>query len=138
MGRFVIDTNVLSELSRPKPSQRVLDFLSASTDAWVCAATFHEMAFGVARMRDEARKLKISSFIDVFKSRFSGRIVPVDLDITETSGRLRAFAAIQGRTLTEMDSFMAATAAAKDAILATRNTKDFEQLGIGLVNPWTA
>lgn len=136
MSCFVIDTNVLSELSKPKPSEHVLKFLSSSTDAWVCAAAFHEMTFGVARMRDEGRKRKISEFIDTFKAHYAGRIVPVDLAIAEASGRLRAFVAAQGRTLTEMDSFMAATAAFKNATLATRNTKDFERLGIRIVNPW--
>lgn len=138
MTKYILDTNVVSELARPAPSPQVIAFLQREADLWMSTILFHELAYGLERVRDAARKPKLLAFIDAMKARFENRTLVVDMAVAETAGRLRAFAATRGRTLAPLDSLMAATAIAHDATLATRNTKDFLDLGIDVIDPWLA
>lgn len=136
MTKYVLDTNVVSELARPAPSLRVVAFLEREADLWMSTILFHELAYGLERVSDTNRKSKLLAFIDATKKRFEHRILVVDMIVAEEAGRLRAFAAAGGRTLAPLDSLMAATAMVHGATLATRNTKDFRDLGVGIVDPW--
>ena len=136
MTKYILDTNVVSELARPVPSLQVVAFLQREADLWMSTILFHELAYGLDRVNDAARKSKLLAFIDAMKARFKNRVLPVDMTIAESAGRLRAFAAARGRTLAPLDSLMAATAITHDATLATRDTKDFLDLGVDIVDPW--
>ena len=136
MVDYVIDTNVLSELSRAAPDPRVVTFLAGVSDAWISVIVFQEMSFGIWRMEDPQRRLRLFGFVEMYKARFKDRIVAVDLPTAEIAGRFRAAEAGFGRKLAHMDALIAACAFAKGATLATRNAKDFEYLGIPLFNPW--
>ncbi|RBP12958.1 hypothetical protein DFR50_113150 [Roseiarcus fermentans] len=135
---MALDTNVLSELMRIGPDPHVVDFVAQLDDPFVSAVVFHELAYGVARLPESDRKLRMVSEIEGFHSRYGERIIVVDYEVSQLSGRLRAKAQRLGRELKPMDSLIAASAVRAGAKLATRNTKDFEPLGIELVNPWTA
>ena len=78
----------------------------------------------------------LDSFIEQMKWRFQGRIVAVDAQLAEVAGRMRGAESIRGRALPVLDSFVAATAIAKDGTLVTRNVKHFTGLGFPVVNPW--
>ena len=132
----MLDTNVVSELARPAPSPQVIAFLEREADLWMSTILFHELAYGLERVRDTPRKSKLLAFIDAMKKRFEDRILVVDMTVAEEAGRLRAFAAAEGRTLAPLDSLIAATAMVHGATLATRNTKDFRDLGVDIVDPW--
>ena len=136
MTAYVIDTNVISELARPSPHSSVIAFLNNSSNVYVSAIVFHEIAYGIERMADDVRKARLLTFADMFKARFVGRILPVNTPVAETGGRMRAVAARKGRVLSPLDSLIAATAMMQGATLATRNIKDFEYLGIELLDPW--
>ena len=136
MTAYVIDTNVLSELARPVPAPSVIAFLNLASDSFVSTIVFHELAYGITRLADDARKARLTAFADAFKNRFAGRILPITVQIAEIAGRLRAVEANSGRVLSPLDSLMAATAVAQGATLATRNIKDFDRLGIALLDPW--
>lgn len=136
MTRYILDTNVVSELARSVPSPQVVAFLEREADLWMSTILFHELAYGLERVSDAPRKSKLLAFIDATKKRFEDRILVVDMIVAEEAGRLRAFAAAGGRTLVPLDSLMAATAMVHDATLATRNTKDFRDLGVDIVDPW--
>ncbi|WP_395678871.1 type II toxin-antitoxin system VapC family toxin [Inquilinus sp.] len=136
MTRYILDTNVVSELARPVPSPQVVAFLEREADLWMSTILFHELAYGLERVSDAPRKSKLLAFIDATKKRFEDRILVVDMTVAEEAGRLRAFAAAGGRTLAPLDSLMAATAMVHGATLATRNTKDFRDLGVDIVDPW--
>ena len=136
MVSYLLDTNVLSEAVRPKPSQNVLSFLSGETDLWLSVVVLHEIAYGAARVGDRSRQIGLQIWIDSIKVRFKGRIINVDEGIAETAGRLRGLALLRGRTLESLDSLIAATAMARSHTLATRNTRDFESLNVALRDPW--
>ncbi len=133
---YLLDTNIVSELVRPRPSPAVVAFLENETDLWLSAIVFHELAYGceLATLR---KKGELLTFISSIKQKFGQRVLSVDLEIAETAGRLRAFDAAQGRILHPLDALLAATAAARGLTLVTRNEKDFASLNIPLLNPWT-
>jgi hypothetical protein len=71
------------------------------------------------------------------KNRFGARVLAVDDNVAEMAGRLRAYAAAQGRVLAPLNSLIAATAASRGFTLATRNVRDFDCLDLKLFDPWT-
>lgn len=136
MAKILLDTNVLSELVRPKPEAKIQAFIRVQTDPIISALTIHELVFGAERASDPARRTKLLSWITGIRSQFAGRIVDVDADIAEQAGRLRAGAANQGANTDPMDALIAACAASKGATIATRNVRDFAPLGVTIIDPW--
>jgi toxin FitB len=134
----LLDTNVLSELVRPRPDARVIAFVASATSPLISVLTFHELTFGAARSQDPARRERLMAWIDTVRSRFAGRVVDVDADVAEIAGRLRAAASLDGRTADPIDALIAASALVRDAVIATRNVRDFEPLGVEWVDPWAA
>ncbi len=133
----MLDTNVLSELLRPGADRRVVAFIEEQQDPIVCAAVFHELTYGVELLPAGTRKARLSAGIETFRRRVRDRTIAMDAEIAEISGRLLAGEVRSGFALQPIDALIAASAIAASARLATRNTKDFERLGIELVNPWT-
>ena len=136
MTEVLLDTNVVSELMRKEPAQHVVAFIARCARPIVSAVVFHELAFGVARLREGIAKARLEDYLDRVQARFANRVVAIDATIAETSGRLRAAASRDGWVLSPIDSLIAASAINRSATLATRNTRDFERLGIPLVDPW--
>ncbi len=133
---FLLDTNVLSELMRPAPEPRVARFVAELEQPFVSAAVFHELAYGMELLPDGRRKKKMAAEIEAFRQRFVANTVRIDAETAFLSGKFRAAARFGGFLLTPMDALIAASAASVSAVLATRNTRHFEKLGIDLVNPW--
>ncbi len=139
---MILDTNVVSEPMRPSPSAAVMEWLSRQPVAghfFVTTVTMAEILFGVELLpRGKRRDNTLAQAQATFAEDFAGRILPFDEDAA------RAFAAIgpsrrgQGRPITDLDAQIAAIARSHGALLATRNTADFEGCGIRLVNPWLA
>lgn len=133
---YLVDTNVVSELTKRDPSPAVLDFLSENPDLFISVIVFHELEFGIHCASDAGRRAGLQAYAVSLRRQFVGRIIDVDLEIVEMAGRLRAFEKSTGRILAELDALIGATAMVKGCILATRNVKDFETLSIPLLNPW--
>jgi predicted nucleic acid-binding protein len=137
--KVLLDTNVLSEVRRPAPDPKVLDWLDTLDEdrAFISVASIAELGCGIARMDDGRRRAALSAWLaEDLPARFAGRIVPIDPAIAERWGDLMAQARQSGFALSVMDGFFAATALAKELMLATRNTKDFVPLGLSVFNPW--
>ena len=132
---FLLDTNVISELIRPRPDARVVRFLQRAVNPWLSTITFHELAYGAERS-PPARRAKLLAWIAEIGTEFAGRFAIVDNDVAERSGRLRALADAQGRPADPLDALIAASAQAKGLTIATRNVRDFEPFAIAVVNPW--
>jgi len=137
---LLLDTNVLSEVRRPAPNPKVLAWLDAIDEdrTFISVASIAELKRGVALMNDGRRRDALAAWLaEDLPARFTGRIVPIDPAIAERWGDLMAVARRSGFALSIMDGFFAATALAKEFVLATRNTKDFAALGVPLFDPWT-
>lgn len=136
MAIVLIDTNVLSELIRPRPEPSVVAFLADQLDPVVSAITIHELTFG-AEQAPVARRAKLLEWVEGVRTQFSDRIIPVTTDVATEAGRMRAAAARAGFTVEAVDSLIAASARSCNAVLATRNVRDFRPLGVPLVDPWS-
>ena len=135
MSGVLLDTNVLSELIRPKPDVKVVSFVSAQTDPFISVVTLHELTYGAERA-PPARRTKLIAWIASIRSQFAGRIVVIDENIAENAGRMRALAEAQGRPTEAVDALIAASALSRGATIATRNTTDFEPMGVAVIDPW--
>ncbi|TIR18785.1 MAG: type II toxin-antitoxin system VapC family toxin [Mesorhizobium sp.] len=138
--RLLLDTNVLSEVTRPAPNARVLEWLNGLDEdrSFISVVSIAEIRRGVALM-DEGRKREALAewLARDLPQRFEQRVLPVDESVALAWGDLMGLAKRSGRGLSSMDGLIAATAIAGELVLATRNTKDFDGFGIELFDPWT-
>jgi toxin FitB len=139
--RLLLDTNVLSEVTRPAPDARVLGWLDGLDEdrSFISVVSIAKIRRGVALM-DEGRKREVLAewLARDLPQRFEQRVLPVDEPVALAWGDLMGLAKRRGRGLSSMDGLIAATAIARELTLATRNTKDFEGFGLELFDPWTA
>ncbi len=136
---FLLDTNLISEWTEPKPDMGVIEWLAEADEdrLFISIATLAELRFGVERLPAGARRKRLDAWLsDELPARFEGRVLAIDSEIAHTWGQLMARAQAAGRTVGAMDGFIAATAACHDLTLVTRNIGDFEGLGVRLENPW--
>jgi hypothetical protein len=138
MSRVLLDTNVLSELVRPRPEPRVEAFVRAQADPLISVLTIHEISYGADRAPNPARRAKLIAWVAAIQSQFAGRIVDIDVDVAERSGRLRAAADAHGAPADPIDAMIAACALVRGAAVATRNVRDFAAFGVSVMDPWTA
>ncbi|RTM01898.1 MAG: type II toxin-antitoxin system VapC family toxin [Hyphomicrobiales bacterium] len=139
--RLLLDTNVLSEVTRPVPNARVLNWLDGLDEdrSFISVVSIAETRRGVALMDQGRKREALAEWLARdLPQRFEQRVLPVDESVALAWGDLMGVAKRSGRGLSSMDGLIAATAIAGQLILATRNTKDFEGFGIELFDPWTA
>jgi toxin FitB len=135
---YLVDTNVLSELRRRQADTRVVAWFQARPrqSLYLSVLSLGEIRKGVERLADKARQQSLLDWLEVeLPNYFLGRLLAVDAHTADRWGRLLGQA---GRPLPAIDSLLAATALQHDLALVTRNTKDFEGLGLSLINPWDA
>lgn len=133
---FIVDTNILSESTKPRPSAPVLGWLAAQPSFEVSAISLLEIEYGISRLAAGKRRDALVRWLDDLVSAPEVKIVPVDTAIARVAGRFRALAVASGRSRANSDLIIAATAHVTGASLVTRNTKDFEDLGVALLNPF--
>lgn len=136
---IVLDTNVLAELMRPRAEPRVVDWLDAQDTFAVTltAITVAEILHGIERMPDGRRKRAFAATAAaMFDEDFAGRILPFD-DAAAVHYAERVAACEKAERPVHMaDAQIAAICLHHQAKLATRNVKDFEALGIEIIDPW--
>ncbi|MBK6386050.1 MAG: type II toxin-antitoxin system VapC family toxin [Rhodoferax sp.] len=136
---YLIDTNVISELVRPKPDAIVLDWFSRTPDEalFLSALSLGEIRKGVEKLtnpEEAPRREKLRLWLEHdLRDWFGSRILPIGPDVADHWGRLLAQA---GRPVPAIDSLLAATALHHDLRLVTRNTRDFDYAGLEVINPW--
>jgi len=138
---IVLDTNVLSELIRGRSEARVVEWVDKQDVGMlaITSITVAELLYGVARLADGARKAELSSAVhELVRDDFSGRVLAFDGLAAEHYAELVAERERQGRPVSIADAQIAAICRHHDATLATRNTRDFDSTGIGIVDPWHA
>ena len=136
---ILLDTHVLSELMRPAPSPLVLAWLDAQTPdtLWLTSVSVAELLFGIARLPEGARKQAFAqAALGMLEEDFSNRVLGFDLEAASIFADLAAASERAGRPMGLADGQIAAICLAHNASLATRNVRDFDQLGLQLVNPW--
>lgn len=135
---YLLDTNVVSELTRPRPAPPVEAWFEEVADEalHLSVLTVGELRRGVERLPAGKRKEKLRYWLEhELPAWFGERLLPIDSAVADTWGRLQAGAE---RTLPAIDSLLAATALHHHLRLVTRNTADFAIDGLETVNPWAA
>jgi predicted nucleic acid-binding protein len=138
--RFLLDTNVVSEWTKPAPNRGLISWLAeVDEDRTVLSAiTIAELRYGIQRLPAGKRRRQLDDWLIADLSlRFAERILPVDAEVADLFGRLVDRSEKSGRPLGIMDAFIAATAELHQLTLVTRDTSDFVHLLPALINPWT-
>lgn len=136
---IVLDTNVLSEVLRPEPSSRVLEWLHSQprTRLFTTAITEAEVHFGVESLPAGRRRTALEAAITrIFETHFAGRVLPFDSVAALEYARLAAKRRLAGKPMSQADAQIAAIARSRGAGLATRNTADFADCDLDVIDPW--
>lgn len=136
---IVMDTNVLSELLRPKPDDHVVAWIAGQSRAalFTTTVTRGEISYGVQRLPDGQRKEKLRSAVRaIFDEDLAGRVLSFDNDSADLFAEIAASRHQAGKPISQFDAMIAAISRSRGASLATRNVKDFVDCGIEVVNPW--
>jgi predicted nucleic acid-binding protein len=138
---IILDTNVISELARINPEPNVVTWLDSQPGAEVAttAITAAELLYGVARLPDGRRRAALAETIGALITEdFADRVRPFDGPAAEQYAAVVVGREKKGRPISTADAQIAAICRVHSARLATRNTGDFIDTGIDLINPWNA
>jgi len=135
--KFLLDTNVISEIGKTNIDSRVLAYINEipPEDIFLSVISIGEIVKGIEKLPPGKKKDELSVWLDTqIPAMFKDRIISLDFDCMTEWGKLRARA---GRTLPIVDSLLAASALTHRLTILTRNTRDFEDIpGLSLINPW--
>jgi predicted nucleic acid-binding protein len=137
---FLLDTNVVSEWTKPCPNAGVVTWLAEADEdrVFISVVTLAELRHGIEKLPVGARRARLDAWLtEQLPARFEARILPVDAGTANVWGRVMARGKAEGRPVGTMDAFTAATVERHDLTLVTRNVSDFDALGIRLINPWS-
>lgn len=134
---ILLDTNVVSELMKDAPDATVEHwYLLNEEETALPAIALAELAYGVARLSDGARRRSLAARLAEWRLRYAGRMIAFGPTAAMRYGPLLAAVVASGRAMSLPDAQIAAIAVEESAVVATRNVRDFEPAGIPLVNPW--
>jgi toxin FitB len=135
---IVLDTNVVSELMRAAPEPNVIEWLrrQRSAELFTTAVTLAEVRYGIARLPDGRRKEQLAQAADEVFSAFPEQVLPFDATAAAAYADVVTDRGTNGQPIDGFDAQIAAICRSRHATLATRNTKDFHQTGVELVDPW--
>jgi predicted nucleic acid-binding protein len=135
---IILDTNVVSELMRPEPAPAVLAWLRQQTGGslYTTAVTVAEIRYGIARLPEGRRREALHQAASEIFAAFPGQVLSFDLAAASTYADVVTGRESIGNPIDGFDAQIAAICRSRAATLATRNTKDFDDTGITLVNPW--
>ncbi len=136
MSGFLLDTNVVSELTKENPNQAVIDYLNAGDDLWLPAIVVKELELGLQLLPDGRRRDSLRRWLSLLLADFEGRISPIGRREAEWAAVLQARVHRSGGELGLGDALIAGTAMANDMAVVTRNVRDFDNLNVRIVNPW--
>ena len=138
MTGYLLDTNVVSELTRSTPDPQVVAFLNEQEDLWLSSILIHELEYGLQLLPPGRRRDLLYAMKSNIESMYDSRILSLDVPAAEWAAQLRTQARRSGRALDMGDALIAGIARANRLVLATRNIADFQAIDVEVVNPWTA
>ena len=136
---IIIDTNIISEFMTSPPAAPVLDWLNAQNtlSLYMTTISIAEIGYGLrclpAGKRQHLLKERFAQFV---AAAFGARVLPFDEAAARSYGEIKGYRKEIGRPLSDLDGQIAAIARVREFSIATRNTKDFEECGIRLINPF--
>ena len=138
---IIIDTNVVSEITRARPSSAVRAWLDSQIrqELFLCAPVLAELRYGIERLPAGRRRELLDKALNrIVSEGFPDRILPLDRDAAHEFGRIVAHRDRLGRPIATMDGMIAAIAIVNRAAIATRDVEEFSDLGIDVIDPFGA
>lgn len=136
---WLLDTNVLSELRKKSPDEKVIEWIQKhlEEDVYLSVITIGEIEAGIHKLEESIRKDELSAWLNKeIISTYNQKILPIDTQTMMVWGKLTAELRKIGKPMPIIDSLITATAQQHELTLVTRNTSDFEAADIALTNPW--
>ena len=135
---IVLDTNVVLEAMKPEPHPAVRAWLNAQAaqTLYLSSVTLAELLFGIAALPAGERKDMLAKVLDGLLGLFRDRVLPFDTDAAKRYAELAVMAKTGGRGFPTPDGYIAAIAASRGFIVASRDTVPFEAVGVPIINPW--
>jgi toxin FitB len=135
---FLLDTNVISEQTKPQPDPGVTDWLERHGvgESYLSVITLGEIEQGILLLGNSKRARAYRAWLEKLEHEFDGRILGVDRAVERTWAKITARAIQTGKTLAYADSLIAAIGVTHNLSIVTRNTDDFVSVTKNLVNPW--
>jgi predicted nucleic acid-binding protein len=136
---FLLDTNAISEWQKPRPNPGLTAWTNSAEEEklFLSVVTLAEVRYGVERMAIGSRRRRYEQWLEhELPLRFEDRILPVSQRIADAWGRIVARCALDGKPISSIDAFLAATAEVHRLTLVTRNVEHFAVLKT-VLNPWT-
>jgi len=137
--RYLLDTNIVSELVKPKPEPLVAGFVAKTPldNLFLSEITFAEIRFGIERQSDPLKRSALISWLNnQMRPMFDGRIVKIDEDVILQWRLMVEAGRKMGRTHSQPDLFIAACAAVHGLTIVTRDVQGFDGTGVDVFNPW--
>jgi len=138
VSRWLVDTNVLSELRRERPPAALERWLAGSAESDVCISvvTLAELRFGIERVGDVGKRAVLGAWLEDVRRHFDGRVLPLNEDVLVRWRVLIDETRKRGITLGEPDAMIAATALHFRCGVVTRDVRGFQATGVMLFDPW--
>ena len=139
MKGWLLDTNVVSELRRPKPDPGVRAFVAAqpATYLFLSVVTFAEIRFGIERLDDASRRQDLNLWLDrTLRPLFDRRVLPLSEDVMLRWRQMLEDGRQRGHLFGQPDLLIAATAALADLVVVTRDTSGFAMAAVPVLDPW--
>lgn len=136
---IVLDTNVVSELMKPAPAKKVIDWVAskAAASLYIASITQAEILHGILLLPGGKRRKAIELAAQaMFEEDFGGRILPFGSDAAFQYAQIAVERRKRGQPIAHFDAQIAAISRASGATVGTRNVADFIHCGIEVVNPW--
>lgn len=139
MTGWLLDTNVLSELRRPKPDRNVLAFIDAQPmeTLYVSTVTFAEIRFGIELLDDAGRRAELTNWLDHrVRPMFQQRVLEINEDVMLKWRLLVEEGRKSGHTFSQPDLIIAATALSHGLTIVSRDIRDYQRARALVLNPW--
>ena len=135
---IVLDTNVVSEAMKPEPHPAVRAWLNAQAapTLYLSSVTLAELLFGIAALPEGKRKDMLAQALDGLLRLFRDRVLPFDTNAARHYAELAVMARSGGRGFPTPDGYIAAIAASRGFVVASRDTAPFQAAGVPVINPW--
>jgi toxin FitB len=137
--RYLLDTNVISEWTRPRPDPGVVAWLEEADEGSLCVSVvaFAEIRLGIELLPQGRKRDRLMQWLEVdLADRFADRVIGIDRAVAAAWAQIVARGRALGATPPILDAFLAATAIVHGMTLVTRNVRDVQRLGIAVVDPW--
>jgi toxin FitB len=137
--KYLLDTCVISEIIRPKPSPKVTKWIKSEDENnfYTSVLTIGELHKGIEKLGESKKKEELHNWVENdLKERFWNKIIEIDIQVAVMWGKIQGMTERKIRPMPAIDSLIAATGITHHMTVVTRNTTDMEESGVALLNPW--